>query len=126
MASSLLVTIVTPNGIAFEGEVASLLVPSSRGPLGLLPGYTPLIAELAPKGVLTLTLQEGQKRYFVLFHGALEVKPERTYLLSDKAIPAGNEEEANQLLSSLSQSFAANDHDLATAKAKLQGSLRKQ
>ena len=125
MASSLLVTIVTPSGIVFEGEVASLLVPSSRGPLGLLPGYTPLIAELAPKGVLTLTLQEGLKRYFVLFHGALEVKPERTYLLTDKAIPASNEEEANRILASLPSSSHPDDRQFETAKAKLQGSLGK-
>lgn len=125
MAESLLVTIVTPHGIAFEGEVAALLVPSSRGPLGLLPGYTPLIAELAPKGILTLTMQEGQKRYFVLFDGALEVKPERTYVLTDKAVPASNEEEANRMLASLPLSSASDDHQLETATAKLQGSLSK-
>ena len=70
-------------------------------------------------------MQEGQKRYFVLFHGALEVKPERTYVLTDKAVPASNEEEANRMLASLPLSSASDDHQLETATAKLQGSLSK-
>ena len=43
--------ILTPNGIAFEGECDELYLPTTRGPMGIMRGYTPVVGELKPTGV---------------------------------------------------------------------------
>jgi len=91
------VVILSPEGIAFEGEVLSLYVPSSKGPLGILPGYTPTISPLVD-GVGTIVTDERVTTYFGLRHGVLEVKPEKTFILVHEAKRCSSEKEAKEWL----------------------------
>jgi len=92
------VVILSPEGIAFEGEVLSLYVPSSKGPLGILPGYTPTISPLVD-GVATIVTDERLTAFFGLRHGVLEVKPEKTFILVHEAKRCSSEQEAQAWLS---------------------------
>lgn len=96
--SALNFVLTTPLGVLYEGEASAVTVPSADGPLGLLPGYTTLISELAPKGILTVTDLAGKKHYFLLGHGALTVRPDRVLLLASGATAYPDLESAKKAL----------------------------
>lgn len=122
---SLIVNILTPDGLAFEGEAKALYAPSSKGVLGILPNHTPLIAELSPKGVLRIISQNDEETYFAISYGALEVKKEKTIVLTEKAIKASNIDKAKELLDNPPFSSYKNlDHEIKTAQHKINKALK--
>ncbi len=100
--SSLNLSVLTPKGKVFEEKVSCVMVPSSKGPLGIMPGYTTLIAPLASKGILKITRENKEEIYFVVTFGALEVKKEKTIVLAESAIKASSKEDAEIKLNELS------------------------
>lgn len=66
-------TVLTPNGIALEEEVVSVLIPAVNGPLLLESGYTPSIVECLSSGVVKVDF--GNKvKYYAAFHGVARVR----------------------------------------------------
>ena len=71
--------IITPSGIYFTGDVDFLRVHAEHGVLGILPNHQPLIS--------TVTISEmkivmnGQKFYYAVGGGILDVKKDLTILL---------------------------------------------
>ncbi|HBE98912.1 MAG TPA: hypothetical protein DDW18_02600 [Firmicutes bacterium] len=123
--ASLLLNVLTPEGLAFEGEASYVSLPSKKGVLGLMPGYTPLISPLADKGVLKIILPNNEERFFAISFGAVEVKKEKTIILTEKAFPAESEEKAKKLLKELPFAFAQdNDRDIKTASYKIRKTLK--
>lgn len=124
--SSLLVNILSPSGLVFEGEVSSLYVPSSSGPLGILPGHTPIIASLDPKGgLLRIVTYEGEKLMFAIASGALEVKKEKTIVLTEKAVKVASEEDGQEALNSFREyreKEKSINEDVKRAQAKIASS----
>ena len=111
--------LLTPQGIAFEGECDEVYLPTTRGPLGIMAGYTPVIGELKPTGVAKVTLR-GKSSYFALWHGAVEVKPEdKIVVLSETALEASSEEEALELIKGRPLSIPKDEEDIKVASAKL-------
>lgn len=110
--------VLTPNGLAYEGDVLEVYVPTRKGPLGVLPGHTSYIAPLADYGVLRLIDKEHATRYFGLSHGVLEVKPETTIVLSECAYGAPSAEAA-LLLAKKDPAVAKDDHSVLSAQAAL-------
>jgi F0F1-type ATP synthase epsilon subunit len=90
--------ILSPEGVVYEGEVLSLYVPSEKGPLGILPGYTPTIAPLRDGVGKALDALKKTAFYFVCFGGALEVKPDGVVVSSPEARLFPKEEEAVEAL----------------------------
>ncbi len=123
--ASLLLNLLTPSGIAFEGEVSYVSVPSKKGVLGIMPGYTTLIAPLADKGVLKVIMLNKEERFFAISFGALEVKKEKTIVLTEKAMQASDEASAKELLKH--PPFTAikdSDKDIKNAEIKLKKSFK--
>jgi F-type H+-transporting ATPase subunit epsilon len=111
--------ILTPNGIAFEGECDELYLPTTRGPLGIMRGYTPVVGELKPTGVAKIT-SFGKSRFFALWHGAVEVKPDdKIVVLSETALEADSEEEALELIKGRPLTIDKDEEDVKVASAKL-------
>ena len=111
--------ILTPNGIAFEGECDELYLPTTRGPMGIMRGYTPVVGELKPTGVAKIT-SFGKSRFFALWHGAVEVKPDdKIIVLSETALEADSEEEALELINGRPLSISKDEEDSKVASAKL-------
>jgi F-type H+-transporting ATPase subunit epsilon len=75
--------IVTPERLAFEGEVDEVIVPGSEGELGILPHHAPLISLLG-QGVLRLK-RGGEEEVFAIFGGFLQVRPDRVVVLAETA-----------------------------------------
>lgn len=90
------ITIITPEKVAFEGEVESLVVPSYDGQWGILPGHAPMLAQLKP-GVVQMRLGE-QVDLLSVSGGFVEVCHNRVSLFAETAELAQeiNEERARQ------------------------------
>ena len=111
--------ILTPNGIAFEGECDEVYLPTTRGPMGIMEDYTPVVGELRPTGVAKIT-SLGKSVFFALWHGAVEVKPDNEIIvLSETAIKATSEEEALELIKGRPLTIEKDEEDVKVASAKL-------
>jgi F-type H+-transporting ATPase subunit epsilon len=75
--------LVSPEKIAFSGEVEQVDVPGSEGDFGVLAGHAPLIALLRP-GVLTV-YSGGEQARLVVLGGFAEVGPDGLRVLADVA-----------------------------------------
>jgi F-type H+-transporting ATPase subunit epsilon len=77
-----LLSIVTPEKIFYEDEVASLIAPGSEGYLGVLTDHAPLITGLVP-GKLTVKDENNQEVNFSISGGFMEVFKNQVSILAD-------------------------------------------
>jgi F-type H+-transporting ATPase subunit epsilon len=119
-------TVMAPDHALFEGEVQGLIARGIEGYLGVLAGHAPMVAELGP-GVLTVVEVDGERRYYSVSAGFLEVRRGEVAVLADAAEAAGEidveraraaEERARGRLRS-----GARDTDTARAEAGLRRAL---
>ncbi len=75
-------SIVTPEKIFYEGEVASLIVPGSEGYLGTLTDHAPLITAIIP-GRVNIRDAEGQELAMAVSDGFFEISSNKATLLVD-------------------------------------------
>ena len=75
--------LVSPEKIAFSGEVDQVDVPGAEGDFGVLAGHAPLIALLRP-GVLVVYIG-GEATKLVVLGGFAEVGPDGLTVLADVA-----------------------------------------
>lgn len=93
MADTVEFELVSPQRLVKSQPVEMVVVPGAEGDLGVLPGHSPLIAEVRP-GVIDI--HEGGKvgeRIFVA-GGFCEVSPERCTVLAEEATPVGDIDKA--------------------------------
>ena len=118
--------IMAPDHKLFEGRARSLVAPGVEGYFGVLARHAPMVAQLGP-GVLTVTEEHGEKTYFAVSSGFLEVNPEEVTILADTAEAAAEvdveraraaEERARQRLQA-----PAKEVDVGRAEAALQRAL---
>jgi F-type H+-transporting ATPase subunit epsilon len=83
------VSLVTPDGAAFEGEAVMLIVPGADGEIGVLARHAPLIATLKA-GSTRVHLGEGDDRVreFATGPGFFKVEHDRAIALVDDAVLA--------------------------------------
>ena len=83
------VSLVTPDGPAFEGEAEMLIVPGAAGEIGVLARHAPLIATLKA-GSTRVHLGEGNERVreFATGPGFFKVEQDRAIALVDDAVLA--------------------------------------
>jgi F-type H+-transporting ATPase subunit epsilon len=75
--------LVSPEKIAFSGEVDQVDVPGAEGDFGVLAGHAPLIALLRP-GLMTV-YSGGEQTKLVVLGGFAEVGPDGLTVLADVA-----------------------------------------
>jgi F-type H+-transporting ATPase subunit epsilon len=71
--------IVTPDKLAFTGEVEEVNLPGALGEFGVLPGHTPFLSELKI-GPMHFR-REGQIEWYALNRGIAEVTPRKVTVL---------------------------------------------
>ena len=83
------VSLVTPDGAAFEGEAVMLIVPGAAGEIGVLARHAPLIATLKA-GSTRVHLGEGgdQVQEYATGPGFFKVEQDRAIALVDDAVLA--------------------------------------
>ncbi len=87
-------SIITPLGKIFDEKILSLKAPGVEGSFGVLNNHAPMIAALK-EGVLSVTFEEGEPKFFLISSGVLEVSQNTDVLvLSDTATLMNNLQEA--------------------------------
>jgi F-type H+-transporting ATPase subunit epsilon len=87
------VSVVTPEGPAFEGDAEMVIVPGAAGEIGVLARHAPLVA-LLRAGSTRVHLGDGQVHEFATGPGFFQVLENRAIALVDDAIAAGDVDEA--------------------------------
>jgi F-type H+-transporting ATPase subunit epsilon len=82
------VSVVTPEGAAFEGEAEMVIVPGQSGEIGVLSRHAPLVAMLKA-GSTRVHLDGGEVREFATGPGFFQVLDNRAIALVDDAVAAG-------------------------------------
>ena len=77
-------SIVTPEKIVFDGEIASLIVPGTEGYLGVLSHHAPLITALQT-GKIEFRDASDKLHVFAVSGGFIEVSHNQATLLADTA-----------------------------------------
>ncbi|MDA9408315.1 MULTISPECIES: F0F1 ATP synthase subunit epsilon [unclassified Bradyrhizobium] len=75
--------LVSPEKLAFSGEVDQVDVPGWEGDFGVLAGHAPFVAAVRP-GILTI-ITGGQKQKVIVTGGLAEVSDDRLTVLADVA-----------------------------------------
>ncbi len=81
-------SLVTPDGPAFEGEVEMLIVPGQDGEIGVLARHAPLVATLKAGGTRVHIRREQEVREFATGPGFFKVEQDRALALVDDAVDA--------------------------------------
>ena len=77
-------SLVTPEGAAFEGEVEMIIVPGDAGEIGVLARHAPLVAML--RAGETRVKADGDWSWFATGPGFFKVQQDRAIALVDDAI----------------------------------------
>jgi F-type H+-transporting ATPase subunit epsilon len=126
MSARISLNIVTPESVAFQGEVESLVVPAVEGQLGILPGHAPLLAQLSP-GVVKI--REGEDvRFLSVSGGFVEVLQGQASLFAETAelgedVDAERARQAAEKARAALQGAGRNDQTWAEAEAALKRAL---
>jgi F-type H+-transporting ATPase subunit epsilon len=81
------VSVVTPEGPAFEGEAEMLIVPGADGEIGVLARHAPLVAMLKA-GNTRVHTGPAEIQEFATGPGFFKVEQDRAIALVDYAVPA--------------------------------------
>ncbi|MBA3717481.1 MAG: ATP synthase F1 subunit epsilon [Actinobacteria bacterium] len=81
------VSVVTPEGPAFEGEAEMLIVPGADGEIGVLARHAPLVAMLKA-GNTRVHVGESEVQEFATGPGFFKVEQDRAIALVDDAVSA--------------------------------------
>lgn len=80
-------SLVTPEGAAYEGEAEMLIVPGAAGEIGVLARHAPLVAML--RAGETRVKSGGEWTFFATGPGFFKVQQDRALVLVDDAVRAG-------------------------------------
>jgi len=81
-------SVVTPDGAAFEGEAEMVIVPGADGEIGVLARHAPLVAMLKAGEIRVKAAGEWQS--FAAGAGYFKVQQDRAIALVDDAVRAGD------------------------------------
>ena len=100
MAGTFLLHIDTPEKKFFEGQAEKLIIFTTDGEIGVLPGHLSMVVAMvtAPARILI----NGEWRMAAIFGGFARIKPEEVFILADSAqwpedIEEARAEEARKL-----------------------------
>jgi len=84
---TLLLEVVTPEGIVYSDKVNMVIAPGSEGKLGVLPNHIPLVTKLK-KGLLRAKKKDekdqfGDETQLEILGGFMEVRPDKVIVLTD-------------------------------------------
>ena len=87
-------SLVTPDGAAFEGEVEMLIVPGADGEIGVLARHAPLVAMLKAGSTRVHIRRDDEVHEFATGPGFFKVEQDRALALVDDAVEARHIDDA--------------------------------
>jgi F-type H+-transporting ATPase subunit epsilon len=121
--------ILTPNGLIFSGNVASVTLPGEEGEFGVLPRHATLTT-LLTAGIIDIEKSDKSVESVVVNWGFVQVNEEKVVVLVDGAVAIrGNDEseianaleEAKSLISDVSNS----NYAIASVSAKIESAAQR-
>ena len=88
------VSLVTPEGPAFEGEAEMIVVPGAAGDIGVLARHAPLIATLRAGSTHVYIERDGEMHEYATGPGFFQVQLDRAIALVDDAVLASEVDDA--------------------------------
>jgi F-type H+-transporting ATPase subunit epsilon len=88
------VSLVTPDGPIYEGEIEMLIVPGADGEIGVLARHAPLIAMLNAGSTRVHVKRETEVLEFATGPGFFKVEQDRALALVDDAVDARQVDDA--------------------------------
>jgi F-type H+-transporting ATPase subunit epsilon len=128
--SSILLEIVTPEGLLLSEDVYMIMAAGSEGAMGILPGHTHLLTALTIN-VLRWQLPGGEEKKAAVSGGFMEVTPTKVSILAESAeLPEQIDETRCQdarrrALERLAQGKDGADINLLRAERALQRALNR-
>lgn len=123
MASSIHVDIVSAEHEIYSGDAAMLFAPALMGEVGIAPGHTALLTQLAPGEVRVQPVTGEAELTFYISGGILEVQPKVVTVLSDTAVRAEDLDEKAVLEARDAAERAFHDRDARIDYARAQAQL---
>ena len=80
MSNTFHLKLVTPEKILFEGDVASLTLPTEAGEITVLPNHVPLVSSIA-SGAAAITLEKGFEEDIAISGGFLQIKEQNQVII---------------------------------------------
>jgi F-type H+-transporting ATPase subunit epsilon len=122
MADELMLEIVTPEKMAFNGNVEEVTVPGSEGEFGVLRGHASLLSSV-DVGELNFT-KDGKKTYYAISTGYAEVTSSKVTILVETAeradmIDKERAKRAREIAESRVNKLSKEDDEFDAAKAAL-------
>lgn len=110
--------VVTPEGIAFDGEVQQLEVTSSAGGLGILARRSPVVADLK-MGHIRAQLEDGSWQVWASAEGFAQASDSTATIVVEEAVALADivASDATQIADTGRERLAAAGDDAAEAKA---------
>ena len=110
------VSVVTPDGPAYEGDAQMIIVPGAAGEIGVLARHAPLIATLKA-GSTRVHVSESEVLEFATGPGFFQVLQDRAIALVDDAVEASaiDDERARRQLEAAQAELEAIDRGDSTA-----------
>lgn len=118
--------IVTPERLAYAGDVDSVVCPGVEGELGILPHHAPLLTTL---GIGELRIRKaGREEAFAIAGGFAQVRPDKVVVMAETADLASeiDLQKAQAARAEAERALESGFHepaDLAAARAQLQRAL---
>src|SRR6185369_17310492 len=81
---SLTLEIVTPEARVYTDTIDSVVIPTTSGEIGVLPGHVPLLTQIE-HGELRVT-KNGQTHRLAVGGGFVEIEADRVHVLAEQAI----------------------------------------
>ena len=121
MNSTVRCDIVSADESLFSGSVSMVIATGSLGEMGITPGHAPLLSDLNP-GPVRLLKDGGDEEVYYLSGGYIEVQPTSVSILADKAVRAGDIDEAaaNEALKLAEQTISNQSSEIDYSKAAAQ------
>ena len=110
------VSVVTPEGAAFEGDAEMIIVPGAAGEIGVLARHAPLIATLKA-GSTRVHVSQNEVLEFATGPGFFQVLQDRAIALVDDAVKADDIDDvrAREQLEAAQKELAAIEAGESTA-----------
>lgn len=116
---ALQVSVVTPEGAAYEDKALHVVAPAFDGEMAIFPGHAPLVGVLG-YGELRVARPDGLTEYFYLAGGVVQVADDEVSILAESVILARDvdADEARTMLEEALATPATGDIEVAARLAR--------
>lgn len=84
MTANMKLSIVTPLGMVYTGEVKEVYANAVNGEIGILPSHVPFISTTEP-GIIRIIEANNQEKFYVASIGFIQVNENKIEILVEKA-----------------------------------------